>query len=71
MERYHIVMATFDQLVLLAPLRMSLPEDNPNGGSGIEDCPVCGGHELEWHIAEHYRGLWMRCRTVGCVMVVE
>lgn len=45
-------------------------EDHPNGGSGIDDCPICG-KKIKWTIVAYNGHMRAHCETEGCLQFVE
>jgi hypothetical protein len=54
----------------VGPTISQLKKDNPDGGSGVIDCPCCGG-KLHWGIAACNGHCHGRCTTEGCLNWME
>lgn len=58
------------QLTLTSPLIDKLKMDNPNGGLGIDSCPICN-KKIHWCVSSYNGHISLKCETKDCVNMME
>lgn len=59
-----------DQMTKAAPFIREMKAKHKRGGSGVAECPVCGGR-LHWSIAACNGHMHGKCETGGCLDWME
>lgn len=59
-----------EKLTIVMPLVNDLKAKNPNGGSGVDKCPVCGS-KFRYAISPHNNHMHAKCDTEGCIKFME
>lgn len=58
------------RLKIIGPLVEDLKDNNPEGGNGVVECPVCK-NKLHWTISNYNGHIHMYCETKNCVNFIE
>lgn len=61
-----------EEVTKINPLVSQLKKDNPDGGNGQCDCPICENQKsLSWGISSYNGHIHMRCETENCINLME
>lgn len=59
-----------ERLQKVLPLLVKLKEENPNGGSGTQECPCCN-KDLQWSISSINNHGRLVCESENCINMIE
>ena len=60
----------FKKLKIGMPLFAKVKAENPNGGAGLINCPVCQG-KFHYTISSYNNHMYAKCETEGCLTIME